>query len=203
MNNNDIGVIILSGGDSVRMEYPKAFLVLNHKPLVASLSDIYIKLGIKKPIVVLSKNLFDIEWTGYINTISNDNIIVKNSYPELGRTYSIQLGLNELKNKTVCFIQNIDNPDICVELLQSMLKKMTRNSYVVASSNGIGGHPILISTEVLNHLKQLKGSNWLLKEELKKFDRNQVEATTNNVLLNLNTKMDWEKFIEIKKQCST
>ncbi len=202
MDGNDVGVIILSGGNSFRMGYPKAFLKLGAEPLIKILSDIYTNFGIKRPIIVLNNNLYTIEWTDYITALSVNNTVLKNHFPELGRTHSIQLGIRELKNKTICFIQNIDNPEISVELLKNMLSQLKKDNYVVASNNSINGHPILLGKLVVNYLKKLKRSNWILKDELKKFNKTQVEAATSNVLLNLNTIEDWNNYTEAIKNKS-
>lgn len=203
MESKKIAVIILSGGNSSRMNYPKAFLSIGKETLVERLSSIYIDFGIQKPNIVLNSILYKEEWVKTISKLSINNTVLKNNFTELGRSYSISLGLKEVKNNQRCFIQNIDNPDISVGLLNKMFAELRDDSYVVPANNGINGHPILLGREVINHLKNLQGYNWILKDELKKFNRIQVETTENNVLLNLNTEADWEIYTESKQECST
>ena len=196
MKADKIAVIILSGGNSSRMNYPKAFLSIGKKTLVEHLSTIYFDFGIQKPIIVLNSILYKEEWAEIISKLSIDNTVLKNNFTELGRSYSINLGLKEVKKEQGCFIQNIDNPDISVGLLNNMLVHLKDDSYVVPANNGINGHPILLGKEILNHLKNLQGNDWILKDELKKFNKIQVEATENNVMLNLNTEADWKIYSE-------
>ncbi len=196
MNIDKTAVIILSGGNSSRMNYPKAFLSIADKTLVERLSSIYFELGIEKPVIILNSILFKEEWAKLISKLSISNNVLKNNFTELGRSYSISLGLKEVEHDQGCFIQNIDNPDISVGLLNKMIAKLKDDSYVVPANNGINGHPILLGKEIINHLKNLQGYDWILKDELKKFNRIQIEASENNVLMNLNTEADWKIYSE-------
>ena len=196
MESNKTAVIILSGGNSSRMNYPKAFLSIGKKTLAEHLSSIYIDFGIQKPIIVLNSILYKEEWADIIAKLSINNTALKNNFTELGRSYSTSLGLKEVKDEQGCFIQNIDNPDINAGLLNNMVANLKDDSYVVPANNGINGHPILLGRDIINHLKNLQGNEWILKDELKKFNRIQVEATENNVLLNLNTEADWKIYSE-------
>lgn len=196
MDNKNIAVIILSGGNSSRMGHPKAFLKKNHTPLIKLLSDIYIDSGIKKPVIVLNGKLYNEEWKDDIKVLSLSNTLVKNNFPEAGRSFSLQLGLKELRNTSGCFIQNVDNPDISIGLLKEMKSKLSTDNYVVAANNYICGHPVLLSSAVLERLKKLEDCNWILRNELKNFSKTLVNTSTNNVLLNLNTKEDWRNYTE-------
>ncbi len=196
MNTDKTAVIILSGGNSSRMNYPKAFLSIGKKTLAESLSSIYFELGIQKPIIVLNSILYNEKWAETISRLSVNNTVLKNKFTELGRSYSISLGLKEVKDEQGCFIQNIDNPDISAALLNNMVANLKDDSYVVPANNGINGHPILLGKNVINHLKNLQNNDWILKEELKKFKKIQVEAPENKVLLNLNTEADWKMYTE-------
>ena len=187
MESNKTAVIILSGGNSSRMNYPKAFLSIGKKTLVENLSSIYFDFRIQKPIIVLNSILYNEKWAETISRLSVNNTVLKNNFSELGRSYSISLGLKEVKDEQGCFIQNIDNPDISAGLLNNMVANLKDDSYVVPANNGINGHPILLGRDIINHLKNLQGNEWILKDELKMFNRIQLEATENNVLLNLNT----------------
>ena len=178
------------------MNHPKAFLSISNTTLIEKLTNIYINLAVQKPIIVLNSILYNNQWAEIIAKLSINNTVLKNNFTELGRSYSISLGLTEVKISKGCYIQNIDNPDISVGLLNKMLAQLRDDSYIVPANNGINGHPILLGKEVVNHLKNLQGNNWILKEELKQFNRIQVETTENNVLLNLNTEEDWEKYKE-------
>ena len=113
-------VIILSGGNSVRMNSPKALLSFKGITLIEALCMTYISAGIIKPIIVFNHHLFQYNLEETIQSIFSKVKIIKNLFPDKGRTFSIQLGLSELGTNSVCFIQNIDNPEISVELIKKM-----------------------------------------------------------------------------------
>lgn len=189
-------VIILSGGNSVRMNSPKALLSFKGITLIEALCMTYISAGIIKPIIVFNHHLFQYNLEETIQSIFSKVKIIKNLFPDKGRTFSIQLGLSELGTNSVCFIQNIDNPEISVELIKKMLKAIEDDGFVVPVKNGRRGHPILLGKNIVNHLKNKKLDNWILRDELKSFKKIEIEAGETNVLLNLNTPLDWENYLE-------
>ncbi len=193
-----VEVIILCGGYSSRMGFPKPFLEIDNNLLVQHISNVYRNFGVKNPIIVLNKELYSDNWMNNINALSLNNCLVKNEFPDLGRSYSLEIGLKLLDKNVACFIQNIDNPDISVELLRNMFQELESDNFVVACNTGIGGHPILVGKEIINHLKQMNGSEWILKDELKRFSKVKVEASSNNVLLNLNTQEEWKSYLNKK-----
>lgn len=195
----EIGIIILCGGESSRMNSPKAFLEIEGITLLERITNIYCSAKFLNPVIVLNHRFFTKPWVDTINNLSIRSVVLKNQFPDLGRSHSIRLGLYLMKDKSFCFIQNIDNPDIGIELLNKMIAARNEDSYVVPTTNGESGHPILIGKKIIEHLSALRSSNWILKEELKKFKRITVEATDNNVVLNLNTEKDWEKYCEEMK----
>lgn len=195
-NNSSIGVIILSGGNSSRMHCPKAFLSLGNVSLIEKISNIYLKSNIERSVIILNHLLFSDGWKKIINQLSKKNILIKNKFPEFGRSYSIQLGLKGLKNISMCFIQNVDSPGISPQLLKKMVSVLKTNSYVVPTYRGKSGHPVLIGETIIKHLASLETNEWILKEELKKFERIEVESNKDNVLLNLNTQAEWQHYLE-------
>lgn len=189
-------VIILSGGNSSRMNSPKAFLSIKGITLVETLCNTYLNAGLKKPIIVFNCHLFQNKLAELTKSIIEKVTIIKNNFPDKGRTFSIQLGLAGLENNSNCFIQNIDNPEVNTELIKKMLTAIEDDGFVVPVKNGRGGHPILLGKNIVHYLKNKKSDNWILKDELKKFKKIAIEAGEINVLLNLNTPLDWENYIE-------
>ena len=197
----EIGIIILCGGESSRMNSPKAFLEIDGITLLERITNIYCSAKFLNPVIILNHRFFANPWLDTINKLSIKSVVLKNQFPDLGRSHSIRLGLYLMKDKSFCFIQNIDNPDIGTELLNKMMDARDENAYIVPANNGISGHPILIGKKIIEHLAALKLSNWILKDELKKFKKITIDATENNVLLNLNTERDWLKYCEeVKSQ---
>ena len=112
--NHLICALILSGGTSERMGVPKAFLKIGDITFLEKIVSAYCLAGIDKIIVVLNRNLFSGADIGLmLNTVKNIEFVC-NSAPELGRFYSIKLGLQKLSHPGYCFIQNIDNPALTI-----------------------------------------------------------------------------------------
>jgi CTP:molybdopterin cytidylyltransferase MocA len=192
----EIGIIILCGGESSRMKSPKAFLEIECVTLLERLTNIYCSAKFLNPVIILNHRFFSQPWLETINKLSIKSVVLKNQFPNLGRSHSIRLGLYLMKDKSFCFLQNIDNPDISIDLLDKMISACNEDAYVVPANNGETGHPILIGKKIIEHLSSLRSPNWILKDELKKFKRIIIDAPYNNVLLNLNTESDWEKYSE-------
>ena len=165
MENNIPSVIILSGGKSLRMQHPKAFLKIDDKTLVEHLVNVYIEFGIVEPIVILNKTLFTGEWMNIITKLYQKAKIGFNQYTVLGRTYSIQMGLDGLEYAEDCFIQNIDNPDISVQQgHRKGLFQCVDLSHVSAKLR----HHLLFFRNLLLHVRQLGSkARLLLKDGLK------------------------------------
>lgn len=192
----NIGAIVLCGGESHRMGFPKAFLKTGEHTLLEKITTCYQTAGIEKPVIVLNHRFFVDPWLPVINKVSEKSVVFKNQFPEKGRTFSIKSGLELMNEKSCCFIQNIDNPDISDKLLKKMICVCKADSYVVPTYKDKSGHPVLIGKSIMSHLSKLNSDSWILKDELKKFKKITVDAQENNVLLNLNTEKDWLEYSE-------
>ncbi len=128
-------------------------------------------------------------------TISHDESIkvVINDKLEYGRFYSVQLGLKELKNSAV-FIQNIDNPFVNTGLLMSLRKGIGLADFAVPVYEGKGGHPVLLSSEVIEQIVNGFKSTSHLNEVLKSFNRQDVFVNDPYIGVNINTPEDYQKY---------
>lgn len=190
----ETGVVILSGGNSERMNFPKAFLNYGNATLIEYLVNIYTKAEIDKPVIVLNYKLFNDKFSGLINDLKTKAIIVKNSKPQNGRMFSLKLGLSELNAKKYCFIQNIDNPAVDEKLLFKMMKNATADSFVAPLYKGKSGHPVLICKSIINHLFENTDLSLTLKDILAGFKKINVDSGGLNVLENINTPADWANY---------
>jgi molybdenum cofactor cytidylyltransferase len=110
--------------------------------------------------------------------------------------HSLQLGLKFMKNKAV-FMHNIDNPYISNSLLMQMITKLEPDTYVKPLYHNKGGHPILLSAEIVNGLLPIEATKENnLKNALKKHSQILLETNEPDILLNLNTPDDYQSFIE-------
>jgi CTP:molybdopterin cytidylyltransferase MocA len=181
-------VVILAGGKSERMNFPKPFLSYDAKrTFIEKIVDEYNRFGCREIIIVLNEDLNCSQWHEFLSILSKDTIIVYNKNSNLGRFYSLQLGIKALENNDYCFIQNIDSPFIDSDLLKKLYDSKTNYGYVVPEYKDKGGHPILIGREVINSIKEEKNISFNLKEKLRQFNKKTIDSGSDKVLVNINT----------------
>jgi len=188
--------LILAAGFSNRMGQCKAFLSFEKgKTFLEKIIEEYTKFGISEIIVVINKN-FENEMI--MNPFLRDKPkFVINLNPENGRWSSILIGLNALKRKNSCYIQNIDNPFVTTDLLFNLETKINIDNYVVPVIKGKGGHPILIGHEIIKSILSIDETDRDLKEFLIRFKRTEVETNDKNILVNINTLEDYKKIFNL------
>ncbi len=185
--------VILSGGASSRMKMHKALLKISEeKNFLQHIIDVYQKAGIDKIFVVKNSNIDIIEMGIDPLRVS----IIDNYYPDRGRIYSLQLGLNKTPNANYCFIQNIDNPLISVDLLSSLYSVRTKADYISPEYNNIGGHPIIISSSVIKNITSSStDQQHTLRDILQPHSRHILVTNDEGCIMNINLPSDYNKVI--------
>jgi molybdenum cofactor cytidylyltransferase len=182
-------VVIPAAGTSERMGTAKAWLKLaDGTAFVENILNVYSRVG-AHPVVLVVNQYFD---AGNANL--GGVVRVVNDRLDLGRIHSIRMGLKHIPESRRCFIHNIDNPFIQPQLLMQLLNSAVDGSYVMPVYEGRGGHPVLLSKEVI---AELVNNDHLhdFREALKKFKRVEVPCDDPEILLNLNTPGDHRNFI--------
>jgi len=133
----------------------------------------------------------------YCNTyLKNFEIIISNNQKikiiintklELGRFYSVKLGINEIlkSNTDFTFLHNTDNPFVNQIILNKLFENKEDNFYNVPTFETQGGHPILISNTILKELQKYE-DNSLLNKELSRFNKKKISTNDKNILININ-----------------
>ena len=116
-----------------------------------------------------------------------------NEFSDEGRFLSIKKGLSIIGDTPV-FIQNIDNPYVDGTLMNRMQKLLKPKTYVVPQFNGLGGHPVLISSAIANAIKLEKKNDVDLRKYLNHFQKIIYPCSSEQILLNINTQEDLEKY---------
>jgi CTP:molybdopterin cytidylyltransferase MocA len=196
--DNSKGVIILSGGYSSRMNYPKAYLIYKEKTFLETIVESYVNIGFKNIIVVMNNDFCSNEWNSFLKPIRQHATIIVNNHPERGRLYSLKLAASEMKDVDYCFIQNVDNPFIEEKTIFMLWINRNEKGYATPVFKGKGGHPVLVSKAVIKHILSLVNNEKTLKEALKGFDKRTVETDDKRILININTMDDYEKYIQNK-----
>lgn len=128
------GCIILSGGISSRMNTHKAGLRFSESEnFLEHIIAAYKLMNLAKIVVVKNPGV-------KFETVKDDRVTtIDNKEPQLGRLYSLQLGLSAMTGIEYCFIQNIDNPFVSIDLLSAIYGARTGADYISPVHNGKGG----------------------------------------------------------------
>jgi len=185
--------IILAAGNSSRMGQPKPFVKLNNR--LTLLENLVVELkncNIKQIVAVLNNQGNQILETHY-SYLKQAIEIVINPYPEKGRLFSLKTGITKT-GITPLFVQNVDNPFIHKELIDGMSNLLTKSAFVVPEYQHKGGHPVLISAEIVDDMlnKSLHTDN--LRTFLSHYKKITYACTFQEILLNLNQPSDIEVF---------
>jgi CTP:molybdopterin cytidylyltransferase MocA len=195
-SGNTCAALILAGGQSRRMNFPKAFLRINGRTFLENIVSGYFRAGIRKIAVVMNAELIH---RMPVKLLRMRHLqIIPNAFPELGRFYSLRLGLQELMDMDYTFIHNSDNPYVEEDLLRVMCDHKSTEGYVVPVYNGQGGHPVLLSNHISSVIVSNEKNYDTLRETLANFSRVEVEAGSPHVLVNINTRKEYESHIERK-----
>lgn len=189
----DCSAVILAAGTSSRMGSPKELLKMNNNSsFLEHITNIYSEFDCSRIVVVINSelNLLTKELT-----FPDGLVMVTNQHPQLGRFYSIIKGLSQVDTKYV-FIQNIDNPTVDISILNGIYNNREGFDIVKPRYQGVGGHPILISNQVIYDIVKEVNLELKLNEFLKKYKTKYIDVSNDSVLTNINTKEDYQKYCE-------
>ena len=186
--DSSVSVIIAAAGSSIRMGTPKA--LLKHHSGTSFARYLLNCFGLYgcKPVTLVAHAEIDIP-----EIRQGSHQMVVNRQSELGRSYSIQLGLQNVPAGSACFIHNVDNPFLSPELLDELVKNLNPDAYTVPVYHGTGGHPVLLGERVVKHLQSLERLTDF-RELLGKFNRIEVPWPDESPLLNINTPEDYQRY---------
>ncbi len=193
MLNKRSGVIILCGGNSSRMGFPKAFLPYRGKTFLECIIDEYSLISDEIIAVINAGAALD-EGSSCIERIAHRCRVVLNHNPEYGKFYSLRIGVEKLISE-FAFMQYADNPLVNVNVLDKLLLWRNAEGISVPASGLIGGHPVLLSPPVLGKIRSAGNYDLHFKEFFSGFRKTYVEVADESVLVNINTPSDYRKHI--------
>lgn len=200
-NITKYGAIILAGGRSSRMGQPKPWLLdQNGLTFLESLVNSYELAACHPIVVVLNDDFSKGVWAKRIEEISKKAVVVKNNQVDKGRFFSIMLALEHLAATDYVFLQNVDNPYAGHKLLQRLKEHKLKNGYTVPSYKDKGGHPILLSAELLHHISEIKDQSPNFRDVLRSFKREDVTVPWNEVLANVNTQESYQNYLKTEQK---
>jgi molybdenum cofactor cytidylyltransferase len=185
--------VILSAGSSARMGSHKALLKFDsEKTFIQKITETYLLAGIDEVIVVVNSELFKVINESSL-ALSGKVKLVVNDKPELGRFYSLQTGIKQLKPGNSCFFQNIDNPFTIIELLDELILHKNEADVIVPTFQNKAGHPVLINASVIQEIKIGIDYDVRIDLFLKQFAEKRIGIQSSKILLNINSKEDYLK----------
>jgi len=194
VNKNDTSVVILAGGNSQRLDIPKPFLPFDSDTtFLEKIVNEYSAFGCEEIIAVLNKKFFSKEFFNKLQDILNVNF-VSNEHPDLGRFYSLKLGINAMQNNSFCFIQNVDNPFIDSALLNELYKSRIDEGFAVPVYKGKRGHPVIIGNQIITRIKSEKDDTLNIRNLLNEYKAIEIETNNDKVLANINTANDYRNY---------
>lgn len=198
MGKKNISVIILAGGDSERLNFPKPFLLFSPRiTFLVKLVRVYFKFGCRKIIVVINKKYFNEDLFSKTANAFNA-VFVINKHPESGKFYSLKLGISKLTSEKYCFIQNIDNPFTNLSLLNLLNISKYAEGYTAPVFKGKRGHPVLIGSRIIQGIKKAPQGDINLRVFLNKYQRIETPTNYEKIMANINTLNDYRKYFYYK-----
>lgn len=186
--------LILAAGNSGRMGRQKAFLPFDSQQcFLEKIISEFLVFNVQKVTVVLNSE--GMESFEKLTFQQKDMVqAVLNLFPERERFYSIQTGLKALKPENTVFLHNVDTPFLHQDVLKALIKSHRKDTYAVPTYQNQGGHPILLSQEVVHNLISTPDYTQNLKVFLQPYTQISVPVTEPKVLVNINLPMDYEKY---------
>lgn len=154
-------VIIPCGGKSLRMGTPKGLMIVNGRPWIEVQLAQLRSVGVTRAIIVLGfdaeKYLSELPWaqSALLEWSSVNDIqvmVVKNPHPEFGPFTSLQTANHHIESlgEPAAFFLPIDVPCPDVQIWRSLVCECEGDvSAVIPSHAQRGGHPVLLSRELM------------------------------------------------------
>ncbi len=194
---SNYGAIILAGGKSERMNYPKPFLTDNGKNFLQKIVEEYYYSRVKDICLVINRNFCEGEWKKHFEQVVPYVKTIEKTDPEEGRFHSIKLGIKNLLYADFLFIQNADNPFVNNRIITSLKRHRLALGYTQLFHQGHKGHPILISKRIINTINNIHDNDYNLRTILEDFPKTDLETEDNRVLANINTQEDYQKYFAV------
>lgn len=189
-----VSAVILAGGLSSRMNYPKAFLPFDYpETFLSKIVAAYLDWGCEDIIIVIQHSLNN-DTLSELSKYGNRKQFIKviaNHNPELDRFHSIQLGLSGIRRGNISFLQNVDNPFVNQETLSALAGNFIANGYCIPIFNKKGGHPILLGKLVINGILRYRQGAARLNTFLLNFSCQKIEVDDDSIHVNINTPADY------------
>ena len=190
MKHSNYSAVLLAAGASVRMQRPKLLLPFDEsRSFLQKCVQELENFGCQKIIVVVNSESDQLIKKSGI--LFSEKVIIKvNPHPEIGRFSSIQLGMNELPEYDAVFLHDVDNPFINQSVLQELASKL-ESDFIHPIYNDKGGHPVLLSKNVIQTILDASSNKLDFKEILSQFKKQTIEVKDPKIIANINSPEDY------------
>ena len=180
--------LIPAAGFSGRMGIPKVALAFDqNRTFAKKIVETYLEAGVQKVILVVNRQGKTALEEKQCRFDENQVQVVLNPFPEKERFFSLQTGMRFLQDFRAVFLQNIDNPFIRPGLLKQLTACYEPKGYVVPQHNGRGGHPVLLSQEIVSALVSFPNEKENLRHFLQVYPKVTCPVESDEILININS----------------
>lgn len=148
MSGSDVSVLLLSGGESRRMGgHAKALLDVGGEPALARMARLSQVAGLRPMVVVVPPDDAAVEQLARALSA----VIVRTDRSRLGRTASIQAGLEALPTTLDVLLWPVDHCFVQARTVRNLMEARLRDPlgrWFIPTWRGRGGHPVLIGHEL-------------------------------------------------------
>ncbi len=204
MNQNSIPLIILAAGKSSRMGQPKGLMNIAGEQWIVRQARLFFEFSNAEIYVVAGS-----EFAEYRQALAHlkQVTVIENQKVDLGSYYSLQQAISILGSSQSAFMKPVDTPmgaRSVFEGLRNYEKQLLaghrQESYaIVPEYYGRGGHPVLLSANLLNAITQRDPRDessrldWVIRD-LPSNMRPRVAVDDPNICLNINYESQWDEW---------
>ena len=121
---------------------------------------------------------------------------LKNEKPNLGRSYSISIGLQYFESFDFVFIQNIDNPFTSHELLNLMISAKKSDYPIIPQVGMRNTHPVLLPRKFITMILNNPGNTFDFRDFFSSLPKQFIKWDMDNIKANINTQEDYSRWIK-------
>lgn len=190
MQKQKPGLIILAGGYSVRMGYPKAFFETGGRSFTELIAIAYSGI-VDEMIIVLNEAFCGPKWLQSLARLPEKMRYVINNEPERDRIHTLHLGAREIQANNV-FVHNVDQPFISHHVIREMAETNMTGDILIPTYKYHCGHPVLLNRNVLNDLRGNDMTGVNLKDFYARYRKQFLEVKDDSIFHNINSTQNLE-----------
>ena len=191
-------LILLAAGESSRMGQLKALLPWRNTTLLEHQLSSLLDAGVEQIVVVVGHDADSLK--PLIEAVEGASWTLNNDYLQ-GKTTSLKTGVAALAGQAISdvLLLNVDQPRNAATV-RTLLERHQASSFriTIPTHGGKGGHPILISAELLPELAEIDEESQGLKAVVRRYvyATERFELDDPSVLWDLNTPEQYQKALD-------